>query len=180
MQYDHSPAPTLISVIQIYSHEILGFIHWRNNGIFTGCYFLSVKISSVNSGNNQLWLHVKYCMQCLQFERNIIKNQRKCNKQKNHFDVEYEIYFTHETIFFKYFQEFEELLKISKILSYSLNKFHIQCPIIVHPLSTCHKTSLKSLLVTHTYSMDNLKYFTHLEKNIPTNYLVKSMKQYRK
>ena len=29
-----------------------------------------------------LWRHIVYCMQCLRFERNMFKNQRKCNQQK--------------------------------------------------------------------------------------------------
>ena len=32
--------------------------------------------------NKLLWCHIVYCMQCLRFERNMFKNQRKCNKQK--------------------------------------------------------------------------------------------------
>ena len=63
------------------------FYPLNKRDIFTGYYFHTVKISKVlfsQCENNKLLLrrHIMLCMQCLRLERNMFKNQFKCNKQK--------------------------------------------------------------------------------------------------
>ena len=60
----------------------------NKSNIFTGCYFHTVKIKknilySLCEINKRMWRHVMNCIQRTKFERNMFKNERKCNEQNN-------------------------------------------------------------------------------------------------
>ena len=53
--------------------------------LFSHCEILKLLFSQYENIKNvilTMWRHVMYCMQRLRFDRNMFKNQRKCNKQE--------------------------------------------------------------------------------------------------
>ena len=88
----------------------LAWICWSSFHLLTGitivCYFHTVEISitlfSHCENHKRSWNQVMYCMPRLRFERTCSKIKRNVNKRKiSIFDVEFEIYFTRETILFE-------------------------------------------------------------------------------
>ena len=118
----HNAWKMCFNIYYIFICEILGFLHWIQ--VIHHRFFFS------HCENKWLWCHFMHCMQCPRFERNVFKNQRKCNKQKIQWLwFEYEIYFMSKRgFFFSIVQTMNE--NIFKILSRSRNKFHIQVKVI--------------------------------------------------
>ena len=89
--------------------------------------------------------------------RHVMHAMSKCSKSRenvittkfNVFDAEYGIYFTSETGFLSYFHLCFALIKISKILSHSWNKFIFKYQTIEYPLYIWANRTCTYIFLSH-------------------------------